>query len=193
MASLVGGEELKCVKVYWDCQQNDKAMRNLKSLNEARLGYQYETLTVRYDSRGDTTHFRIRAGQRVRGLAAIEKVLSPEEFADICEISFNQDDNVSFCDLAADPPILGIVLVSPNRASVGKEEVRLLLAVEQNFVAFRPINHDNDTFAPDEFFVGAVVRAENDFNSFVKHCYDSQFRVNRKHSDFLCACSSPHT
>lgn len=102
LASLLGGDDLQGLRGCWEYEQNAQAIRQMKSVSEAQLGFRYETLTVRYDSSGDMTHFRIRAGQRVRGLAAIEKVLSPEEFSDIYEISFSQDENRSFCDLAAD-------------------------------------------------------------------------------------------
>ena len=103
LADLVGGEDLQRLRESWEHQQNAQALGQMKAVNEARLGYEYETLAVSYDSDEDVSYFRIRAGQRGRGLAAIEKVLSPEDFADIYEISFNRNDNNSFCDLAADP------------------------------------------------------------------------------------------
>ena len=103
LTALKGGDELAQAKEIWEDRQNRVAQDNLKSIAEARLGYQYETVEVRFWESDERRSFRIRSGHRGHALRAIEQVLQHDELDDIWQIRFRDDSDASFVDLAADP------------------------------------------------------------------------------------------
>lgn len=103
LTALKGGFGLFVAKERWEDRQNRVAQDNLKSIAEARLGYQYETVEVSFWESDERMSFRIRSGHRGHALRAIEQVLRQDELDDIWQIQFRADGDPPFVDLAADP------------------------------------------------------------------------------------------
>jgi len=110
LTQLVGGSQLTDAKSCWDYRQNQAAIATIKATDEAHKGYQYETLQVSWDwadgvsweDRKPDTVFRIRRGQRKKALLTLAQVLTEEEFTEINEVSFSDDDKRPDVDLAAE-------------------------------------------------------------------------------------------
>lgn len=101
LVSLKGGQDLDDVKKRWDYKHLEAAIDQLKHYEEQRLGYEYETIQVGF-SGGDSRSFRIRRGQRGRGLHAIGQVLTDQELDEAYAVYFGQGDESDFVDLASD-------------------------------------------------------------------------------------------
>jgi hypothetical protein len=103
LAALKGGGDLEWVKESWEYERNREALGELRRIDEACLGYQFETVEVSFIGTSNR-RFRVRTGCRGHALRAIEQVLEPGELDAVWGITFRDgDDGPVHADLAADP------------------------------------------------------------------------------------------